>query len=800
MAIDPICGMQVDESEGLRLDRPGMTYFFCSKACLNKFEDAERAQAETPTARLEPEKKEVIPVVGMHCATCVATIEHALKISPGVHDAQVNLATEQAVVRYNPAKTGPEQLRRSIEKAGYKTVAQDKGEGLEEARKARAADILSIRVRFWAAFLLALPLVFLAIAAAYRIPLSEFVVRNNPLIQFVIATLVMFCGLPFFMQGLVAMLRTRRANMYTLVSVGVGTAYLYSVFMAFALWKTGVSPQMGGLYFETSGVLVAFVLLGQYLESSARGRTSDAIKKLIGLRPDTALVIRQGAEIAIPVEEVAIGDIVVVKPGERIAADGIVVDGFSSIDEAMVTGESFPVDKSPGKEVICGTVNKTGTFKFEAIRVGRDTMLAQIIAMVQDALGKKAPIQEVADTIAAVFVPTILVSSLAVFWVWLLLGEDFMFALNTLISMLIIACPCALGLATPTAVIVGTGIAAQNGILIKNPASLELAYRVTTVVFDKTGTLTRGRPVLTDYIGYHGKTKDEVLRIAASVEKNSEHPLAQAVVEGAGQRSIRTADVKDFIALPGKGVMARLDNDLIMIGNRTFLVKKNIEVAPQASGDAAALEAGGKTVMFVVANNKTVGLIAVGDTLKDFAVEAAAALRRMGKRVIMITGDNARTAETIAHFIGVDQVFSEVLPQEKEDKIKQLQAQGAKVAMVGDGINDAPALAQADIGIAIGSGTDIAIESGDIVLIKDDLRDVVTAIDLSRYAMKKIKQNLFWAFIYNLIGIPIAAGALYSFTGFLLNPMVAGAAMAFSSVSVVSNSLSMRRYRRPFAR
>jgi len=744
-----------------------------------------------PVRGIQPGEEEmIVNVLGLHCASCVSTLESALKGSPGINDARVNLGAEQAYVRYDPRETGPEEINKIIEKAGYRTAAAG------QENSARAGEISYFRSGFWFSFILSLPLVYLSLAPGFKLPLPAAVSNNNPLFQFLLATPIVLCGRRFFRQGLAGLSRGKRANMYTLISLGVGAAYIYSLFATIAAW-TNVSGWAGKeLYYETAGLLVTFVLLGKYLEANAKRKTSDAVKKLLGLAPNTALVLRQGEEKEVPVEQVVIGDIVIVRPGERIAADGIVIEGYSSVDESMISGESLPVDKAPGKEAVCGTINKTGVFKFEAIRVGRDTMLAQIIRLVQDAQGKKAPVQELADRISAVFVPAVLAAAFLVFGLWLLAGQEFIFALNIFIAVLIIACPCALGLATPTAVMVGTGIAAANGILIRNPASLETAYRIDAVVFDKTGTLTRGKPLLTDYSAYHNRNKDEILSIAASVEKRSEHPIAEAIVNGARERDIPVKDVQDFVALPGRGVMAVFNGEQILLGNRKLLEKKSIELPSVVSDDSRRLEAQGKTVMFVVSGGKIIGLAAVGDTLKDFALEAVAALKKMKKRVLLITGDNRGAAETMAGYLGIDEVLSEVLPQEKEEQIKKLQAKGLKVAMVGDGINDAPALAQADIGISIGSGTDIAIESGDIVLIKDDLRDAVMALDLSRYAMKKIRQNLFWAFFYNLIGIPVAAGILYPFTGFLLSPMVAGAAMAFSSVSVVGNSLSMKRYRR----
>ncbi len=797
MAIDPICGMQVHEEDGIKLEKDGRSYFFCSRYCLRKFQGAGEFQLEKNSTNVEGEKELVVNIVGMHCASCVAAIERALKKADGIYDARVNLGSEQAFVYYNPKKISIGAIHKVIERSGYRVIKATQVLELEQEKKARAGEILALRIKFWISFILSLPLVYLAMASGFELPLPKIISENNSLAQLLLATPIILCGYNFFTQGVFVLLRTKRANMYTLVSLGVGAAYLYSLFVTIATWKMRSSMGMVGLYYETAGLLVTFILMGKYMEASAKQKTTEDIKKLLNLAPETALVLRQGEEKEIPVEEVIIGDIVIVKPGQRVAADGIVIEGCSSVDESMISGESMPVDKTPGKEVVCGTINKTGMFKFEAIKVGMDTMLAQIIRLVQEAQSKKAPVQELADKISGAFVPMVFIIAVIAFLIWFLVTGEFIFALNIFIAVLIIACPCALGLATPTAVMVGMGISAQNGILIRNPASLEIAYLIDVVVFDKTGTLTRGKPLLTDYFAYSSKSKEEILSIAASVEKNSEHPVAEAIVSGARERNIVLKDVRDFIALPGRGVVASLDGEQIFLGNRKLMEKKSIEISSEVKVDSERLESQGKTVMFLAFGRKVIGIVAVGDTLKDFSVEAVAALKKLKKQVLMITGDNRRTAGAISAYLGLDEVFAEVLPQDKEEQIKKLQAQGLKVAMVGDGINDAPALAQADIGIAIGSGTDIAIESGDIVLIKDDLRDVVTALDLSRYAMKKIRQNLFWAFFYNLIGIPIAAGILYPFTGFLLNPMIAGLAMAFSSVSVVSNSLSMRRYKRP---
>jgi Cu+-exporting ATPase len=795
MAIDPVCKMTVDEKTALKLEKDGKIYYFCSRGCLDSFAGRKSGAASTMPKDNKPKEKTVINVVGMHCATCAITIEDALKKNSGVSEAKVNFGTEQAFIQYDPGKTELSKLHRIIEEAGYKTVKEDGLFGFEKQNKLREVEIRSLRIKFIVSVILSLPLMYISMADEFSLPLASFISANSALIQLMLATPVLICGSNFFARGILVVFKGRRSNMDTLVSLGVSAAYLYSLFVSVSIWSGKAVYSESKLYYETAAFLITFILLGKFLEARAKAKTSEAIKKLIDLRPKTAKVLRSGKELEIPVEEVIIGDIVIIKPGERISADGIVIEGYSSVDESMVTGESMPVDKSPGKEVIAGTVNKTGQFRFEAIKVGSNTLLAQIIRLVRQAQGSKPAIQELADKISAYFVPFVLVIAVLSFIIWLVFGKALIFALSVAISVLIIACPCALGLATPTAIMVGTGIAAQKGILIKNASSLEIIYQVGVVIFDKTGTITKGRPEMMDIVAYHSRNRDDILQLAASVEKNSEHPLASAVLKAAEESAIKIKEAQDFVAIPGKGVIATVEKELVMLGNRRLLENKNIEIPAKSVSDAERLENEAKTVMFLVLNNKLSGLIAVGDTLKDFAKEAVLALKKLGKKVIMITGDNRKTAQAVAQSAGFDQVLSEVLPQDKAKEIRQLQSEGLKVAMVGDGINDAPALAQADVGIAIGSGTDIAIESGDIVLIKDDLRDVVTAMDLSGYAMKKIRQNLFWAFFYNLIGIPIAAGALYPSTGFLLNPMIAGLAMAFSSVSVVTNSLSMKRYK-----
>lgn len=727
-------------------------------------------------------KKIILNISGMHCATCAANIEIVLRKADGIASAEVNFASEKAYIEFDPEKSNVQDLISTINKSGYKAFLPEAN--LDMEKKAREKEIRSLKIRFLVAALLSGVLMII----------SMHIKHDTAFLQFLLSTGVLICGYQFFARGVLTLIQVRRANMDTLVSLGVGSAYLYSLSSSIRVFLGNKSLGTHNLYYEVAAFLLTFILLGKYLEAVTKRRTSEAIKRLWGLRPKTAIVIREGKEVETLVEELSVGDIILVKPGQRVPVDGLVIEGHSSIDESMVTGESFPVEKIVNAPVIGGTINKSGAFKFKAIRVGKETTLAQIIQLVEEAQGSKAPVQELADKIAAIFVPAVFVIALASFSLWFLLGKGFAFALTTFISVLIIACPCSLGLATPTAVMVGTGIGASNGILIKNASSLELAHKINAIVFDKTGTLTQGRPSVTDVIRISAKEESEVLKYAAIAERHSEHPLAEAIVQAAEKEGLEILEPDAFNSLTGMGVIARINEEIILLGNRKLFAERKVDISG-IEDTLVGLESQGKTVMVLSFKNQILGIIAVADTLKEFSKEAVEALKKLGKQILLISGDNRNTAGKIASLLNIDKVLAEILPQDKAREIQRLQNEGLKVVMVGDGINDAPALAQADIGIAIGAGTDVAQESADIVLIKDDLRDVVTAIDLSRYAMKKIKQNLFWAFFYNIISIPIAAGLLYPFTGFLLNPVIAGMAMAFSSVSVVINSLSMHRYR-----
>ncbi len=737
-------------------------------------------------------EKVVLNISGMHCASCATNIEGALKRLPGIFSARVNFAIEKAYIEFEPQKLKITDLIATVEKSGYQ--ASLPGLSPDREKEIREREVRSLKIKFILSITLSSILMYIAMGPCMGLGVHKAIMDNMALIQLLLASGVLICGYQFFARGFLTLVRIHRANMDTLVALGVGSAYLYSLFVSINIWLGNKSFGMGNLYYEVAAFLLTFVLLGKYLEAITKRKTSQSIKRLWSLRPKTAIVVRQGQEIEIPVEELFVGDMVVVKPGQRIPVDGKITEGYSSVDESMITGESIPVEKSLNDKVIGGSINKYGTFRFKATKVGKDTTLAQIIKLVEDAQGSKAPIQELADKVAAIFVPAVLIIAFASFFIWILLGKGFVFGLTTFIAVLIIACPCSLGLATPTAVMVGTGKAAENGIIIKNAASLQIAAEIDKIIFDKTGTLTEGKPKLTDIVSYSGN-EEEVLMLAASLEKPSGHILSDAMVGAAQERGISLKPMRQFETISGEGVVGQIEENLtILAGNRRLMQERAIDLKI-ASGDLDRLEKQGKTITLVAKGNQLVGLVAVRDTVKEFAKVLIDKLKRMGKDVIMITGDNKRTAAAIAEEIGIEKVLAEVLPKDKLDEIKKLQNEGFKVAFVGDGINDAPALSQADLGIAIGSGTDVAIESGDIILIKDDLRDVAMAIDLSGYAMRKIRQNLFWAFLYNIIGIPIAAGILYPFNGLLLNPMVAGAAMAFSSVSVVSNSLLMNKYK-----
>ena len=710
-------------------------------------------------------KKVDLKIGGMHCQSCAVMIGKKLKKREGVLYSNVNLTTEKATLEIDESKINEKEIIGAIESLGYSASVQTGEDGHEKEK-----ELGRLRNLLITSFILSIPVMFLSMLFVGVLPYQDYLI-------WILTTPVQFIIGKTFYLGAWGALKNKTSNMDTLIALGTSTAYFYSVY--------SLLSGEGHLYFETSAILISLVFLGRYLEARAKGRTNEAIKKLMGLSPKTATVIRNKRELRIPVDDVVAGDIIIVKPGEKIPVDGIITEGNTSIDESMITGESIPVDKHKGDTVIGATINKHGSFRFRATKVGANTTLSRIIKLIEDAQGSRAPIQRFADQISAYFVPAVILIALFTFGIWYLLGAEFSFALILAVAVLVIACPCALGLATPTSIMVGTGIGAQNGILIKGGEALETAHRIKHIILDKTGTITRGEPEVTDVSG------PGVLEIAASMEKNSEHPLADAIVRKAGSSKVRLRKATDFHAIPGHGISAKINGVQYHMGNIKLMKKHGVDID---SNDHVRLEGEGKTVMFLSRGKKLLGHIAVADTIKDSSPDAVAKLHGMGIDVYMITGDNRRTAEAIAKKAGISRFFSDVLPEDKAKHVKDLQKKGL-VAMVGDGINDAPALAQADIGIAMGSGTDVAMETGNIVLMKDDLLDVPRAIKLSRMTMGKIRQNMFWALIYNTLGIPVAAGVLYPFTGWLLNPMIAGAAMAMSSVSVVTNSLLMKRHK-----
>ncbi|MEN6559958.1 MAG: heavy metal translocating P-type ATPase [Acidobacteriota bacterium] len=725
-------------------------------------------------------------VTGMDCASCAANVERALRKVPGVREAAVNLAAGRATVLYDPGKAGPRDLAKAVRDAGYGVAASE-----EAARETADQDYRSLRTSvIWGGLL---ALVIILGSMPHWFPWLPAFLRNF-YVLWALATPVQFVlGLRFYKSAWSA-LRRGTANMNTLVAVGTSAAYLFSVAATVLpgfFRGAGVEPQV---YFDTSAVIIVLVLFGRALEARAKGKTSGAIRRLMGLRPRTAHVLGPEGERETAIEEVRAGDVLVVRPGERIPVDGVILEGRTSVDESMITGESLPVDKGPGQEIIGATMNKWGSFRFRAVRVGEDTALARIIRLVEEAQGTKAPIQRLADVISAWFVPVVIGIAVLTFAAWALAGPPprLVFALLNFVAVLIIACPCAMGLATPTAIMVATGRGAERGILIRSGESLETVHKVDTFVFDKTGTLTNGRPETTDIVPAAGVEPRTLLALAASVENGSEHPLGQAVVRRARADGVPVDAAQDFRALEGMGVEGAANGRRVLVGSRKLVAEAGIDLAALA-GPAEKLAGAGKTVAYVAVDGRPAGLLGLADTLKPGARETVDALRRSGRRVVMLTGDNALTARALAAEAGIDEVRAEVLPGDKAEVVRALQAEGRRVAMVGDGINDAPALVQADVGLALGTGTDVAMASADITLMSGDLGTVVSAVELSRRTIRTIRQNLFWAFAYNVIGIPVAAGALYPFLKVLLNPMIASAAMALSSVSVVSNSLRLRR-------
>ena len=745
-------------------------------------------------------KEITMAVSGMTCAACARTIEKAVGKLEGVESGTVNFATEKATIQYDPARIRLSEIKDAIAKAGYKALDAQVGSKTDEDRVRKQKEIRTLWTKFIVSGVFSIPLLYIAM-----VPMISFVNLPFPggldpmqyplvyaLVELILVIPVLIAGNKFYSVGFRAIIR-RSPNMDSLIAMGTSAAVLYSIYSTFRIAE-GEFGHVEDLYFETAGVIITLILLGKSLEAVSKGKTSEAIKKLMGLAPKTAIVIQDGKEILMPIEEVEVGDILLVKPGEKIPVDGEVLEGSSSVDESMLTGESIPVEKKAGDKVIGASINKNGLLKFKATKVGSDTALAQIVKLVEDAQGSKAPIAQMADIVSGYFVPIVFAIAIISALAWYISGQGEVFALTIFISVLVIACPCALGLATPTAIMVGTGKGAENGVLIKGGEALESTHKIKTIVFDKTGTITEGRPEVTDVLATELIDREKLLQIAASAEKGSEHPLGEAIVRGAEKENLSIIQIDRFNNIPGHGIEVELDGKTVYLGNRKLMLTKEVNLTSlESESDRLASE--GKTPMYISFGNQLAGIIAVADIVKESSAAAIKQLHQMGIEVAMITGDNRRTAEAIAKEVGIDRILAEVLPEDKANEVKKLQAEGKKVAMVGDGINDAPALAQADIGIAIGSGTDVAMESADIVLMRSDLMDVPTAIQLSKSTIRNIRQNLFWAFAYNIAGIPVAAGILYALGGPRLNPILAAAAMSLSSVSVLTNALRLKRFK-----
>ncbi|MGL4737829.1 MAG: heavy metal translocating P-type ATPase [Cellulosilyticaceae bacterium] len=737
-------------------------------------------------------EKQTYKIEGMTCSACANRVERVTKKLEGIDNAVVNFASEKLTVECDPQKVSYEQIKGAVEKAGYKLVSEDE----KKVEKQVMTPERKLFYRFILSLVFAVPLLIISMGHMVGMPLPMSLdPMHNPLnfalIQLVLTLPVMLIGYKFYVVGFKNLFKMS-PNMDSLIAIGTLAAVVYGFYAIYRIMQGDTMYAMH-LYFESAAVILALITLGKYLEAVSKGKTSEAIKKLMGLAPRTATVIRGNKELEVLLEGVVVGDIVVVKPGEKLPVDGEVIEGGTAVDESMLTGESIPVEKTIGSQVIGASINKTGFIKYRATKVGKDTALAQIVKLVEDAQGSKAPIAQMADKISAYFVPIVIGLAILSTIGWLIAGETAVFALTIFIAVLVIACPCALGLATPTAIMVGTGKGAENGVLIKGGEALETAYKVDTIVFDKTGTLTEGKPKVTDILAII-EEKDRLLALAASAEKGSEHPLGEAIVTYAMEKKLQLSEIEHFENIPGHGIEVIIEGKRILLGNKKLMVKYHIDDS-MLIAQSNQLAEEGKTPMYMAIDGQMGGIIAVADTVKATSKKAIETLHEMGLKVAMITGDHRKTAEAIAKQVGIDIVLAEVLPEDKASEVKRLQSEGKKVAMVGDGINDAPALVQADIGIAIGSGTDVAIESADIVLMRSDLMDVPTAIKLSKATIRNIKQNLFWAFGYNVLGIPVAMGLLHILGGPLLNPMIAAAAMSLSSVSVLTNALRLKRFK-----
>lgn len=761
--------------------------------------EIQKAVADAGYEALSNNQQRTFDIEGMTCASCAQTIEKATNKLNGVAKATVNLATEKMTVDFDPTIVNISDITKTVADAGYEAIEQiDTTDSVDKDREKKQKHIKEMWQRFWISAVFTVPLLYIAMGHMVGMPLPMFL---DPMMHpdtFAIAQLILtipvvYLGRSFFIVGFKALFKGH-PNMDSLVALGTSAAVLYSIYGTVMIIAGNHDFTMA-LYYESAAVILTLITLGKYFEAVSKGKTSEAIKKLMGLAPKNARILRNDEEIEVPVDSVQLNDIIVVRPGEKIPVDGLVTEGSTSVDESMLTGESIPVEKKAGDNVIGASINKNGSFRFKATKVGKDTALSQIIKLVEDAQGSKAPIAKMADKISGVFVPIVIVLAILAGLAWYFLGqESWIFALTITISVLVIACPCALGLATPTAIMVGTGKGAENGVLIKSGDALETTHKIQTIVFDKTGTITEGKPKVTDIVTADFITEEELLRLAASAEKGSEHPLGEAIVNGAEEKQLTLASTEAFEAIPGHGIEVTIEGSRLLLGNKKLMDDQKITLE-NLSAVSDQLAEQGKTPMYIAKDGKIAGIIAVADTIKPNSIPAIKKLHQMGIEVAMITGDNKRTAQAIAKQVGIDRVLSEVLPEDKANEVMKLQKEGKKVAMVGDGINDAPALAQADIGIAIGSGTDVAMESADIVLMRSDLMDVPTAVELSKATIKNIKENLFWAFAYNTLGIPVAMGLLHVFGGPLLNPMIAGAAMSFSSVSVLLNALRLKGFK-----